>query len=253
MDVKFRIGVMPGPWAAGPEGADLFWKLLDLCERTEIDSVWFSDRLSSPLPVLEPITTMAAVAARTRRLKFGPSALIAPFRPPVLAARQLAMLDYLPGGRREEVRLRRRGRARGAGRPLRRARHLLARRQSRAGARGRRALHPARPRGRRDARGVHRVRTRGGRARAPGAVRRGRRVEVRPAADGTARADARAARAPGRRGDPALPPPLSEPHRARLPPYFARRISISSSGSTLPPESTTPTRAPRASGTFPWG
>ncbi len=39
MDVKFRIGVMPGPWAAGPEGADLFWKLLDLCERTEIDSL----------------------------------------------------------------------------------------------------------------------------------------------------------------------------------------------------------------------
>src|SRR5260370_11051069 len=99
MDVKFRIGVMPGPWAAGPEGADLFWKLLDLCERTEIDSVWFSDRLSSPLPVLEPITTMAAVAARTRRLKFGPSVLIAPFRAPVLAARQLAMLDYLSGGR----------------------------------------------------------------------------------------------------------------------------------------------------------
>lgn len=99
MQVKFRIGVMPGPWAAGPEGADLLWKLVDLCERTEIDSLWFSDRLSSPLPVLEPMTTMAAVAARTRRLKFGPSVLIAPFRTPVLAARQLAMLDYLSGGR----------------------------------------------------------------------------------------------------------------------------------------------------------
>jgi probable F420-dependent oxidoreductase len=99
MEVKFRIGVMPGPWAAGPEGADLFWKLVDLCERTEIDSLWFSDRLSSPLPVLEPMTTMAAVAARTQRLKFGPSVLIAPFRTPVLAARQLAMLDYLSGGR----------------------------------------------------------------------------------------------------------------------------------------------------------
>ncbi len=39
MEVKFRIGVMPGPWAAGPEGADLFWKLVDLCERSEIDSL----------------------------------------------------------------------------------------------------------------------------------------------------------------------------------------------------------------------
>jgi probable F420-dependent oxidoreductase len=45
------------------------------------------------------MTAMAAVAARTRRLKFGPSVLIAPFRSPVLAARQLAMLDYLSGGR----------------------------------------------------------------------------------------------------------------------------------------------------------
>jgi probable F420-dependent oxidoreductase len=72
---------------------------VDVCERTEIDSLWFSDRLSSPLPVLEPMTTMAAVAARTSRLKFGPSVLIAPFRSPVMMARELAMIDYLSGGR----------------------------------------------------------------------------------------------------------------------------------------------------------
>jgi probable F420-dependent oxidoreductase len=101
MQIKYRIGIMPGPWPAGPpgDGAEFLWKLIDVCERTAIDSVWFSDRLSSPLPVLEPMTTMAAVAARTERLKFGPSVLIAPFRSPVLAARQLAMLDYLSAGR----------------------------------------------------------------------------------------------------------------------------------------------------------
>jgi probable F420-dependent oxidoreductase len=99
MQIKYRIGVLPGPWSGGDGGVDLFWRFVDLCERTEIDSVWFSERLSSPLPVLEPITTMAAVAARTRRLKFGPSVLIAPFRSPVLLARELAMIDYLSGGR----------------------------------------------------------------------------------------------------------------------------------------------------------
>lgn len=103
MQIKYRIGIMPGPWPSGPtngrDGRDFLWRLIDLCERTAIDSVWFSDRLSSPLPVLEPMTTMAAVAARTQRLKFGPSVLVAPFRSPVLAARQLAMLDYLSGGR----------------------------------------------------------------------------------------------------------------------------------------------------------
>src|SRR5207247_7471517 len=42
---------------------------------------------------------VAAVAAGTRRRKVGPSVLVAPFRSPVLAARELAMLDYLSGGR----------------------------------------------------------------------------------------------------------------------------------------------------------
>src|SRR2546425_11874518 len=99
MQIKYRIGVMPGPWPAGPDGRELFWRMIETCERTEIDSLWFSERLSSPLPVLEPMIAMAAVAARTRRLKFGPSVLVAPFRSPVLAARELAMLDYLSGGR----------------------------------------------------------------------------------------------------------------------------------------------------------
>jgi probable F420-dependent oxidoreductase len=98
MKIKYRIGVMPGPWPAGA-GVDHFWRFLDLCERTDIDSVWFNERLSSPLMVLEPVTAMAAVAARTRRLKFGPSVLITPFRTPVLLARELAMLDWLSGGR----------------------------------------------------------------------------------------------------------------------------------------------------------
>jgi probable F420-dependent oxidoreductase len=99
MDIKYRIGVMPGVWPAGPEGRDFLWRFIDLCERTAIDSVWFSERLSSPIPVPEPMTTMAAVAARTRRLKFGPSVFITPFRPPVVMAREIAMIDYLSGGR----------------------------------------------------------------------------------------------------------------------------------------------------------
>lgn len=99
MLVKYRIGVMPGPWPPGPEGRDLFWRLIDLCEGSEIDSLWFSERLSSPLPVLEPMTAMAALAARTTRLKFGPSVFVTPFRPPAVAAREIAMVDYLSGGR----------------------------------------------------------------------------------------------------------------------------------------------------------
>src|SRR5207245_8840768 len=99
MPIKYRVGAMPGPWPGGPAGRDFFWRFVDLCEKTEIDSVWFSERLSSPLPVPEPMTTLAAIAARTTRLKFGPSVFITPFRTPVLAAREIAMIDYLSGGR----------------------------------------------------------------------------------------------------------------------------------------------------------
>ena len=98
MEIKYRVGVMPGPWPTDG-GADFFWRFVELCEKSAIDSVWFSERLSSPVPVPEPVTAMAAVAARTTRLKFGPSVLITPFRSPVLAARELAMIDYLSSGR----------------------------------------------------------------------------------------------------------------------------------------------------------
>ena len=97
MQIKYRIGVMPGPWPAA--GRVYFWRFVDLCEKSEIDSVWFSERLSSPLPIPEPMTAMAAIAARTTRLKFGPSVFITPFRTPVVAAREIAMIDYLSGGR----------------------------------------------------------------------------------------------------------------------------------------------------------
>src|SRR5207244_10760462 len=99
MQIKYRVGVMPGPWPPGPQGAGFLWQLVELCETTEIDSLWFSERLSSPLPVPEPMTTLAAVAARTRRLKFGPSVFITPFRNPVTTAREIALIDYLSAGR----------------------------------------------------------------------------------------------------------------------------------------------------------
>jgi alkanesulfonate monooxygenase SsuD/methylene tetrahydromethanopterin reductase-like flavin-dependent oxidoreductase (luciferase family) len=76
----------------------------DLCERTQIDSLWFSDRLLAP--ALEPLAALAAVAARTRRLKFGTAVLVLPFRSPLLAAKTLATLDVLPRDRADEATLR---------------------------------------------------------------------------------------------------------------------------------------------------
>jgi probable F420-dependent oxidoreductase len=99
MKISYRIGVMPGAWPDQATMPGALWDLVDLCERTEIDSLWLSERLSSPTPMLEPITTMAAIAARSTRLKFGPSVLTIPFRSPAVLAREIAMIDVLSNGR----------------------------------------------------------------------------------------------------------------------------------------------------------
>src|SRR4030095_10287989 len=99
MTMKYRVGIMPGPWPPGREGADFLWSLCDLCEGTGIDSIWLSDRLSSPVPVPEVMTTLAAVAARTEKLKFGPSVIVLPYRTPLVAAKEMATIHWLSRGR----------------------------------------------------------------------------------------------------------------------------------------------------------
>src|SRR5262244_3542413 len=98
MGIKYRVGIMPGPWPPGRDGQFLF-DLAEFCERSDIDSIWLSDRLSSPVPVPEVMTSLAAIAARTRKLKFGPSVLVLPYPTPVVAAKEMATLDWLSRGR----------------------------------------------------------------------------------------------------------------------------------------------------------
>ena len=78
-------------------------------ERLGFDSVWLSDhflyhfaRFGEPEPVygaLEPVTTMAGVAARTSRVRLGTLVLGAPFRHPSLLAKAVATLDSISAGR----------------------------------------------------------------------------------------------------------------------------------------------------------
>ena len=99
MTIKYRIGIMPGPWPAGKDGGEFLFTLGDFCEKSDIDSIWLSDRLSSPTPVPEVMTSLAAIAARTQKLKFGPSVLVLPYRTPVVAAKEMATIDWLSRGR----------------------------------------------------------------------------------------------------------------------------------------------------------
>lgn len=99
MTIKYRVGIMPGPWPPGRDGAGFLWTLCDMLERSDVDSIWLSDRLSSRAPVPEVMTTLAAIAARTTRLKFGPSVVVLPYRTPVVAAKEMATVDWLSQGR----------------------------------------------------------------------------------------------------------------------------------------------------------
>lgn len=76
-----------------------FFRWLDLCEESEVDSIWFSERLAGPQKALEPMTAMAAVAGATERIKFGMNVVLLPLRDPLVLANECATIDYLSDGR----------------------------------------------------------------------------------------------------------------------------------------------------------
>jgi probable F420-dependent oxidoreductase len=80
-------------------------------EELGFDSVWLSDHFfysfarygagDEPIAALEPITTMAAVAAATSRIRLGVLVLCATFRHPALVAKSAATIDRISNGRVE--------------------------------------------------------------------------------------------------------------------------------------------------------
>src|SRR5207302_6044628 len=75
--------------------------LLELAERAErlgFDSVWAGDSLLAR-PRHEPLTLLAAVASRARRVDIGTAVLLPALRNPVLLAHQVATLDQVAEGR----------------------------------------------------------------------------------------------------------------------------------------------------------
>lgn len=70
-----------------------------LAERLGFDAVWAGDHLACPAPVLDAPTCLACAAAVTERVALGLSVLLLALRPPAWAAKQLATLDALSGGR----------------------------------------------------------------------------------------------------------------------------------------------------------
>src|ERR1700760_1182846 len=94
-NIAVGIGIMEFPF----QTTDEFWRWVDLCEQGGIDSIWQTDRIVSRVPILESMTALAAIAGRTRRIKFGVNVVSVALREPVLLAKQCATIDVLSGGR----------------------------------------------------------------------------------------------------------------------------------------------------------
>jgi alkanesulfonate monooxygenase SsuD/methylene tetrahydromethanopterin reductase-like flavin-dependent oxidoreductase (luciferase family) len=83
---------------APPSNANL---VLDLAQKSEdagLDSVWVGDSLTAK-PRLEPLSILAAVAARTSRVRLGTAVLLMGLRHPLLLAQTLGTVDLISQGR----------------------------------------------------------------------------------------------------------------------------------------------------------
>ena len=70
-----------------------------LAEAAGFDGVYVGDHLLHPHPLLESVVTLAAVAASTERVSFGPCVMLLALRHPVVLAKQLGTLSAFAPGR----------------------------------------------------------------------------------------------------------------------------------------------------------
>ena len=91
--IPTREAIMSGRPETGP--------LLAMAERAEqagFDSVWIGDSITAR-PRHEPLTLMAAIAARTKRVRLGTGVLLPALRNPVVLAHLVGTVDRISEGR----------------------------------------------------------------------------------------------------------------------------------------------------------
>lgn len=109
IDTEFptcREGVFVPPGFATPEQ---IVEIVQLCEDLGYNALWGTDFIS-PTPMygipdgekpdwFEPLISIAYCAARTKRIKLATGLILAPFRDPVILAKQVATIDQFSKGR----------------------------------------------------------------------------------------------------------------------------------------------------------
>lgn len=95
MAIGIGLGLARYPF----QSIDSYWRWVELCETSGIDSLWQTDRLVSKEPFLECLTAIAAIAGATRRIKFGMNVASVALRDPLVLAKQCATIDFISKGR----------------------------------------------------------------------------------------------------------------------------------------------------------
>ena len=100
-----RFGIAMRNFTAYPElpNAEALMDYGVRMEELGFESVWVWDHIllgTDPhFPILDSLTLLTAVAARTKTIKLGTGILVLPLRNPVILAKQLSSLDQISGGR----------------------------------------------------------------------------------------------------------------------------------------------------------
>ncbi|HEV8574256.1 MAG TPA: LLM class flavin-dependent oxidoreductase [Dehalococcoidia bacterium] len=75
------------------------WHDVSRIEELGYDSAWTSEHIFFYFPTFDALTSLAAMAARTTRIRLGTAVLLLPLRPAALAAKEIASVDIISGGR----------------------------------------------------------------------------------------------------------------------------------------------------------
>ena len=94
-----KIGIGFGQWKYGLPDPELLCTSAEMAEDLGLDSIWLSDHIVTRNPTLDITCLFSMIAARTKKLRMGPSVLTLPARHPVQVAKTYATLDYLSNGR----------------------------------------------------------------------------------------------------------------------------------------------------------
>src|ERR1700726_941613 len=99
------FGIAVPNFTAYPQMPDIK-ALVDYGVRMEelgFDSLWVWDHIllgvDPSFPIIEALTLLTAIGARTKKIKLGTGVLVLPMRNPVVLAKQLASMDLLSAGR----------------------------------------------------------------------------------------------------------------------------------------------------------